>query len=338
MHLSREKYVSYIAGLLVSLTIFSGILLTFGYSPILSLQSIAYGAFGSIYSVSETLVRVPPLLLSALAFLVGFKARFYNIGIEGQIYMGALATYLVSTQLASLPSFISITLMALAAFAGGTAWLAVPLFMRIKLQLNELFPTLVMNFIAVLVISWLTTGPIKDPNANNPQTQAIPSSEWLPILIPGTRLHIGVLFAIALSLVVFLIIYKTVLGFEIRASGLSPRAAQQGGVSLSRSVAAVGLLSGGLAGLAGMFEVAGASHLLAQGFSPGFGYQGIGIAALGSFHPIGALFASFLYSILQIGGETMQRGAGVPIEMIFILQATIVLSVLVVQRLVSGRR
>ncbi len=338
MLIPREKYVSYVAGIFLSLGIFSLILTVLGYSPLLSLQSIAYGAFGSLFSASETFLRVPPLLLSALAFLVAFKARFFNIGVEGQLYIGALVAYLAASQLGGVPSFVAILIVAIAAFLGGFAWLAIPLLMRITLQVNEIFPTLVMNFIATFLISWLTTGPIKDPNVINPQTPPVPASTWLPNLIAGTRLHLGVILAVLLAVVVFVILYKTVLGYEIRAAGSSPRAAKHGGVSISKSLAAVGVISGGLAGLAGMFEVVGTSHLLAQNFSPGYGYQGIGVAALGAFHPLGSLFASVFYSILLIGGETMQRGAGVPIEMTFVLQATIVLSVIIVERWISGRR
>ena len=330
--------MSYAAGMLISFGIFSTILLAIGFSPILSFQSIFYGAFGSLYSAAETFVRVPPLLLSALAFLVGVKSRFFNIGVEGQLYMGGLATYLAASQLNGWPSALALLLVTLAAFLGGTAWLAIPLVMRVRLRVNEIFPTIVMNFIAIFIIAWLTTGPIKDPGAPNPQTPTVPPETWLPILVPGTRFHLGIFIALLMALLIFLILYKTVLGYEIRATGLNPRAAQHGGVNLSRSLVSVGLLSGGLAGLAGMMEVVGGSHMLAQGFSPGFGYQGIGIAALAAFHPIGAILASTLFSILIIGGETMQRGAGVPIEMAYVLQATIVISVLVVQRLVSERR
>ncbi len=336
--LRLDRYGSYAIGAIVSLAMFSGILLVMGFSPILAFDAILYGAFGTVFSATETFVRVSPLLLGALAFLVAFKARFFNIGVEGQLYIGALTAYLAASQLSGVPSLLAIPLVASAAFAGGVAWLAIPLIMRIALGVNEVFPTLVMNFVAVLVISWLTTGPIKDPTAVNPQTARIPDSTWLPIVIPGTRFHLGVFFAILSSVLIYVILYRTILGYEIRAVGLNPKAAKHGGISVARSIATVGFLSGGLAGLAGMVEITGTSHLLAQGFSPGFGYQGIGVAALGGFHPIGALPGSILFAILSIGGEAMQRGAGVPIEVIYILQATVVLSVLIVQRWISLRR
>jgi simple sugar transport system permease protein len=310
----------------------------FGYNPVTSIEGLVSGSFGSVYLASETFVLMAPFLLAALAFLVAFRARFYNIGVEGQLYIGALFAYLVGSQVGGFPSVAAIPLVFLASAAGGILWLALPLLMRIKLQVNEIFPTLVMNFIALDVVNWLTAGPIKDPHSGNLQTPVLPQSTWLPVLIPGTRFNVGIIFAAVAAFGVFFVLYKTVLGFEIRASGTNPRAAQSGGVDVSRSILAVGLMSGGLAGWAGMVVVTGAEHLLAQNFSPGYGYQGIAVAALGAFHPLGTLIASVLYSALSIGGESLQSSAAaIPIELIYVLQAIIVLSVLIVQKLLGDR-
>lgn len=335
--LSAEKYLYYFLGIAASLALFSIILLVFGYNPIASLQGLVTGSFGSVFLASETFVLMAPFLLAALAFLVAYKARFYNIGVEGQLYMGGLFAYLVGSQLGGLPGIIAIPIVFLGSAIGGILWLALPLLMRIKLGVNEIFPTLVMNFIALDIINWLTAGPIKDPNAGNLQTSILPRSTWLPILIPGTRFNAGIIIAILLAIGVFFVLYKTVLGYEIRASGANPRAAKSGGVDVSRSILAVGIISGGLAGLAGMVVVTGAEHLLAQNFSPGYGYQGIAVAAVGSFHPLSTLIASVLYSALSIGGESLQRSAAIPIELIYVLQAVIVLSFLIVQKWLEDR-
>lgn len=273
MTIRSQQSVSYLIGILASLALFSFILAALGFDPIASFGSILYGSFGSIFSISETFVRFSPLLLTSLAFLIGFKARFFNIGAEGQLYMGALGAYMVSSQMGGFPSGISIPLIALAAFLSGAAWLAIPLIMRVKLGINEIFPTVVLNFVAIFIISWLTTGPLKDPNSFNPQTSIIPTSTWLPIIIPGTRLNLGVVLSLVMAIVIFVLLFKTVLGYEIRATGLSPQSARHGGINVTRTIATVGLLSGGLAGLAGMIEVSGAHHLLIQGLSPGFGHS-----------------------------------------------------------------
>ena len=332
------RYLSYLLGIVASLGIFSAILLTFGYDPVTSMEGLVSGSFGTTFLSSETFVLMAPLLLAALAFLVGFRARFYNIGVEGQLYIGALSAYLVGSQLGGFPSAAAIPLVFLASIAGGTLWLALPLFMRIKLKVNEIFPTLVMNFIALDIVNWLTAGPIKDASSGNLQTPVLPGSTWLPVLFQGTRFNLGIIIAGVAAIVVYVVLYKTVLGYEIRASGANPRASQGGGIDLARSILAVGLISGGLAGLAGMVAVTGAEHLLAQNFSPGYGYQGIAVAALGTFHPLGALVASVLYAALSIGGESLQRSAAaIPIELTYVLQATIVLSVLVVQKWLGDR-
>jgi general nucleoside transport system permease protein len=336
--MSLGRSLSYLLGIAASLAAFSAILLTFGYNPITSMEGLAIGSFGTTFLASETFVLMAPLLLAALAFLVGFRARFYNIGVEGQLYIGALSAYLVGSQLGGLPNVAAIPLVLLASVAGGTLWLALPLLMRVRLQVNEIFPTLVMNFIALDVVNWLTAGPIKDPNSGNLQTPVLPQSAWLPVIVPGTRFNVGILVAAAAAILVYVVLYKTVLGYEIRASGANPRAAKGGGVDVSRSVLTVGLISGGLAGLAGMVVVTGAEHLLAQNFSPGYGYQGIAVAALGTFHPLGTFVASVLYAALSIGGESLQRSAAaIPIELTYVLQATIVLSVLIVQKWLDDR-
>ncbi len=332
------KYASYLLGILASLAILSVILLSFGYNPITSMEGLVSGSFGTTFLASETFFLMGPLLLAALAFLVGFRARFYNIGVEGQLYIGALFGYLAASRLGGLPGAVAIPLMLLAAAAGGTLWLALPLLMRIKLQVNEIFPTLVMNFIALDVVNWLTAGPLKDPLSGNLQTPALPQTTWLPVIVNDTQFNVGVIIALVAALAVYFVLYRTVLGFEIRASGANPRAAQSGGVDVSRSVLAVGLMSGALAGLAGIIVVAGVDHVLAQNFSPGYGYQGIAVAALGAFHPLGIVIASVLYAALSIGGESLQQSAAaIPIELIYALQAIIVLSVLIVQKWIDDR-
>lgn len=341
MRASFARPLSYLTGGAVSLAIFSVILLSFGYNPALSIKTLVTGSLGSTFSASETLVQMTPFLLCALAFLVPFKARFYNIGVEGQLYLGALVSFLVATQLGGVPGAVAIPLVVAAGFLGGTLWLAVPLLLKLRLQVNEIFPTLVLNFVALDLVNWLTTGPLKDPAAVNPQTVPVPSSTWLPIVVPATTLTIGVLFAVAASALVYFLMQKTVVGMEIRASGAGPRTAKASGVNVTRSVVIVGLLSGGLAGLGGMIIVTTGNHYIVQNFSPGYGYQGIGVATLAAFNPLGAVLSAFVYAVLWVGGETLQRLPGaqsVPIELIYVLQATIVLTVLLVQRFVSERR
>ncbi len=333
-----EKYMSYPLGIFVAFVVFSIILLLLGYNPLLSLAAITVGAFGTPFSASETFIRFIPLLLTSLAFLVAFKARFLNIGAEGQLYIGALTSYLVAAQMDGVPFIISIPLIMGAAFLGGVAWLAIPIIMRTKLEINEIFPTVVMNFIAMFMLGWLCSGPLKEPGAFNNRTPFLPESTWLITIFPGLRIHVGVFLVVILAILVYLILFKTTLGYKIRAVGQNPQAAKHGGINVTKGIVTAGMLSGGLAGLAGMMEIFGTHHFLLAGFSPGFGFQGIAVAALGNFHPIGVIIAAFFFAVLQIGGQSMQRIAQVPVDMIFVLQAVLVLSVLIVQRWVSLRR
>jgi simple sugar transport system permease protein len=308
-----------------------------GYDPISALVSIPTGAFDRPNSTSETLVRFIPLLLTALAFLITLKARFMNLGVEGQLYMGALLAYLVGAQLENVPAIIAIPVVFVAGFIGGVLWLAIPLFMKVKMGINEIFPTVVMNFIAMFIIAWLTTGPLKDPLSYNARTIFLPESTWLPLVNPGYRLHVGIFLVVLIAVLIYLILFKTTIGYRIRAVGQNSKAAEHGGVNVTRVIITAGLLSGGLAGLTGMLEVFGIHHFLIKNFSPGYGYQGITVAALGSFHPIGALLAAFFLAVLQIGGKTMQE-IGVPPDIIVIMEAVLVLTILIVQKWISSRK
>jgi general nucleoside transport system permease protein len=332
------RYLSYLLGIIASLAIFSVILLALGYKPIASMEGLLSGSFGTTFLTSETSALTAPLLLAALAFLVPFRARFYNIGAEGQLYMGALFGYLAASHLGGLPGAAAIPLMLLAAAVGGILWLALPLFMRIKFHVNEIFPTLVMNFIALDLVNWVTAGPLKNPLSGNLQTRPFPTSTWLPVFVKNTEFNIGIVVAGLAAIAVYFVMQRTVLGYEIRASGANPRGAQTGGISIAKSIIAVGLLSGALAGLAGIIPVAGVDHVLAQNFSPGYGYQGIAVAALGAFNPLGNVISAVLYSALSVGGESLQRSAAaLPIQLIYALQAIIVLAVLIVQSWIGGR-
>jgi simple sugar transport system permease protein len=333
-----QNYLSYPIGLFLALVVFSVTLLLLGYDPISALVSIPTGAFGRFNSASETLIRFIPLLLTATAFLIALKARFLNLGVEGQLYIGALLAYLVGAGMEGFPGFIAIPLIFIAGLMGGVLWLAIPLILKTMRGVNEIFPTVVMNFIAMFIIAWLTAGPLKDPDSYNPRTPFLPETTWLPLIDPAYRLHVFVFLVVIIALFIYIILYKTTIGYKIRAVGQNPRAAEHGGINVTRVVITAGLLSGGIAGLTGMMEIFGVHHFLIQGFSPGFGFQGIAVAALGNFHPIGVIFAAFSFAVLQVGGESMQRGAGIPVDIIFIMQAVLVLTVLIVQKWITTRK
>ena len=292
------------------------------------------GGFGSVFAFSETLTRAIPLMLTGLAATVAFKSRLFNIGAEGQLYMGALAAVAVGglhdgTGLALHPAALFVLMMLAAALAGALLLLG-PALMKARLGVDEVVTTLLLNFIVLLLVSLMLDGPMKDPTAMGwPQSVALMPELELSKLIPQTRVHTGLLWACALSVGLWALMKYTVLGFEIRAVGANARAAAFAGVSVTRTVVTVAMLSGALAGLAGAIEVAGRTSYLTLDMSPGYGYTGIVIAMLAGLHPLGVVAASVGVAGVLVGADSMSRAVGVPTFIADVIVATSLISVLV---------
>ncbi len=292
------------------------------------------GGFGSVFAFSETLTRAIPLMLTGLAAAVAFKARLFNIGAEGQLYMGALAAVAVGGLHGGtgfdLPVPVLFVLMMLAAALAGALLLLGPALMKAKLGVDEVVTTLLLNFIVLLLVSLMLDGPMKDPTAMGwPQSVALLGELELAKLIPQTRVHTGLLWACTLALGLWALLKYTVLGFDIRAVGANARAAAFAGVSVTRTVVLVALLSGGLAGLAGAIEVAGRTSYLTLDMSPGYGYSGIVIAMLAGLHPLGVVLGSVFVAGILVGADSMSRVVGVPTYIADVIVATSLISVLV---------
>jgi len=292
------------------------------------------GGFGSVFALSETLTRAIPLMLTGLAAMVAFKSRLFNIGAEGQLYMGALAAVAVGglhngTGLALHPAALFVLMMLAAALAGALLLLG-PALMKARLGVDEVVTTLLLNFIVLLFVSLMLDGPMKDPTAMGwPQSVALMPELELSKLIAQTRVHTGLLWACALSVGLWALMKYTVLGFDIRAVGANARAAAFAGVSVTRTVILVAMLSGALAGLAGAIEVAGRTSYLTLDMSPGYGYTGIVIAMLAGLHPLGVMAASILVAGVLVGADSMSRAVGVPTFIADVIVATSLISVLV---------
>ena len=292
------------------------------------------GGFGSVFAFSETLTRAIPLMLTGLAATVAFKSRLFNIGAEGQLYMGALAAVAVGglhdgNGLALHPAALFVLMMLAAALAGALLLLG-PALMKARLGVDEVVTTLLLNFIVLLLVSLMLDGPMKDPTAMGwPQSVALMPELELSKLIPQTRVHTGLLWACALSVGLWALMKYTVLGFEIRAVGANARAAAFAGVSVTRTVVTVAMLSGALAGLAGAIEVAGRTSYLTLDMSPGYGYTGIVIAMLAGLHPLGVVAASVGVAGVLVGADSMSRAVGVPTFIADVIVATSLIAVLV---------
>lgn len=300
------------------------------------------GAYGSVFAVSETLTRAIPLMLTGLAATVAFKAKLFNIGAEGQLYAGALAAIAVGGLHGgtawNLPPALLFVLMMLAAAVAGAALLLGPALMKNRLGVDEVVTTLLLNFIMLLLVSLMLDGPMKDPTAMGwPQSVALLSDLELSKLIPQTRVHTGLLWALTLALALWALMKYTVLGFDIRALGANPRAAAFAGVPVTRTVVMVALLSGGLAGLAGAIEVAGRTSYLTLDMSPGYGYSGIVIAMLAALHPLAVVVASLFVAGMLVGADSMSRAVGVPTFIADVIVAASLISVLVATLLTQYR-
>ena len=300
------------------------------------------GGFGSLFALSETLTRAVPLMLTGLAVAVAFQARLFNIGAEGQLYMGALAAVAVGglhggSGLQLPPMLLFPLMMAASALAGGLLLLG-PALLKSRLGVDEVVTTLLLNFIVALLISAMLDGPMKDPAAMGwPQSVALQPALELAKLVPQTRVHTGLLWALCLAALVGLLMRRTVTGFHIRAVGANARAAAFAGVPVRRTVVVVALLSGALAGLAGALEVAGRTSYLTLDMSPGYGYTGIVIAMLAGLHPAGVVAASIFVAGVLVGADSMSRAAGVPSYLADVIVATSLLSVLVAGWLLQRR-
>jgi len=300
------------------------------------------GGFGSVFALSETFTRAIPLMLTGLAAAVAFRARLFNIGAEGQLYVGALAAVAVGGLHGGtgfdLPAPLLFGLMLLAAALAGALLLLGPALLKARLGVDEVVTTLLLNFIVLLLVSLMLDGPMKDPTAMGwPQSVALMGELELSKLVAQTRVHSGLLIAAALAVAVWVLMKYTVLGFDIRAVGANARAAAFAGVPVTRTVVLVAMLSGALAGLAGAIEVAGRTSYLTLDMSPGYGYSGIVIAMLAGLHPLGVVAASVFVAGVLVGADSMSRAIGVPTYIADVIVAASLISVLVATLLTQYR-
>lgn len=304
-------------------------------SPAQIIESIRiYSATGdtgpllkAIYPITESLVTSTPYMFAGLAVAVGFRAGLFNIGAEGQFYIGALASAWVGYSIEGLPWYLHLPLAILAGVLGGAIWGAIPGFLKAKTGAHEVVNTIMMNWIAFRLSDWLLTGPMKAPGFR-PVTSQIETSAELPRLFSDPlRFNAGFFLALAIALGIYWLLFKTTTGFELRAVGANPDGATYAGINIVRNVVLAMVISGGLAGLAGTSQVLGVDHWVGQGFSAGYGFDSIAIALLGKSHPLGVVLAALLFGTLRSGATRMQSMAGIPIDIISIIQGLVIIFV-----------
>jgi simple sugar transport system permease protein len=318
-----------LAAILAALVLAAGLIGAAGVNPLTAYAEMLRGALGSRLSITEMLTRATPLILTGLAAAVAFRARLWNIGGEGQFYVGALTTAWIGHSLA-LPGPIGMAVLMVCGMAAGALLLAGPAFLRLRFGVDEVVTTLLLNFIVILFVGLMIEGPLRDPLAFGwPQSVPVEGAYRLPDLVPRTRLHIGLLVAIAAAGVIWLILTRTVFGVETRAAGLNARAAAFAGISLPKTIMGVALVSGALAGLAGAVEVMGVTGGVTTTMSPGFGYAGIVVAMLAALHPAGVVAAAIFVATVFVGADAMSRATGVPSFIADVIVALSLLTMLV---------
>lgn len=306
--------LAYPVAAIAAAMIFCAILVALsGANPFSVFGLVLKGAAGSQFALFETLTRATPLIFTGLAAAVAFRARLWNIGGEAQLYMGAVAAVIFGTGLLPFPGILLVPILMIAAALAGALTFLGPAFLKTRFGVDEVVTTLLLNFIILLFVSLLLEGPLKDPMGLGwPQSAKVIADAQLPKLVQGKRLHLGFVIAIIAALIVWLINTRLALGYEMRAVGHNARAARFAGMKVDRIMLMTALLSGGLAGLAGMSEVSGLKGNLTLDLSPGFGYAGIVVAMLALLNPLGVVAAAIFVAGIFVGADAMSRSAGVP--------------------------
>jgi simple sugar transport system permease protein len=314
-------------GIVVGAFVVVGVLLVpFGINPLEAYGTMLTGALGSANAVAETLIYATPILLTAIAAIVCFRAGMWNIGADGQLYLGAIAALGLGFNTLGLPSIVLLPAMACAAFVAGGFWGAIPGYLRTRFGANEVIVTIMMNFLAMTLATYLISGPWA--SGTTPVTKPIAAEGYLPVLISGTRLHANLILALVAAVLIHLLLKHTVFGYEIRAIGQNPRAARVAGMPVKKIAFLAFALSGAIAGLAGFGEIAGIHHNMPDQMSPGFGYTGIAVALLANLNPLWAIVSALFLAILNVGANAMQRAIGVPVALVWVIQGFILLALL----------
>jgi simple sugar transport system permease protein len=313
-----------IASLLLALLVGGVVLALAGENPLLVYKAMLRGALGDWNGVAETLVKTTPLLLAGLGVAVAFRMQLWNIGAEGQLYWGAIfATGIGLFLIPTAPGWVMVPAMVIGALIGGGLWGLIPGALRARFGASEIITSLMLNYVAILFSEYLVHGPWRDPQAYGfPGTPRLPDAAWLPHW-GATRVHLGLLFGLIAAAVLWVMLRRTRWGYEIGVMGENPRAALYAGMPTRRTIVLVMAVSGALAGLAGMSEVAGIGHQLQRNLSPGYGYAAIIVAWLARLHPFGAILVAFLLAALTVGGDQIQMSLGLPSAIAPMLQGTI---------------
>ncbi len=326
------RAASPILAISVALLVGAVMLLLLRANPLTAYATMVKGVFGNFYGFTQSLVKATPLLLVGLGICIAFRASVLNIGGEGQIIAGALMATWFSLQFRTWPGWLLIPATMIMGFLAGAFWGFIPGILKARLNVNEILSTVMMNAIGLQLMNLLLRGPLIDPAGVAAgtflhQSERLPRQVWLG-RIEQTQLHTGAIIAVVLAVLVYILLWRTTIGYRIRSVGLSPEASKYAGIPVPFYQALSLTLAGGFAGLAGVIEVIGVQHRLLEGVTSGYGFTGIVAALFGGLHPLGLIPASWLFGSLLVGADMMQRAVQVPSSLIDALLGLIVLLVI----------
>lgn len=330
IHENNRKQTLLNIVLIFAITVAVGtvLILACGANPLKAYGLFINGIFGNPASFAEIFVKACPLILTGLGCAVAFKTGFFNIGAEGQFYVGAMAATIVSLNLTAAPGIVSIILSLLAGFVCGGFWALIAAILKAKFNISEIIVTIMLNYIAINFLGYAVRSFLMDSAGNVPQSAKIAASAQLSSFIPSTRFHIGILIAFVCVIIVWFLMEKTSTGYELKAVGLNKRAAACNGISVMKNIVFSAFLSGGFAAVAGVIEVLAIQKKLLEGISSNCGYTAVLIALIASNNPIGVLAVAILYAAMQIGANSMQRQMGIPSAIVNILIGVVVVLIL----------
>ena len=281
---------------------------------------------GALLPLSETIVSTTPLILTGLSVALAFRVGLFNIGAEGQLYIGSLLAVIVGFSLVGVPWFVHLPLAIAVGFIGGALWGFVPGILKARTGAHEVIVTIMMNFVAYNLIGWsLRTALVQREGRSDAISKIVEPTAWLVPIVQGLRANWGIVLALLAALAVWWLVFRSTKGFEFRAVGFNPRAARYAGMSIAWSTVLSMSIAGGLAGLAGAAVILGGSHTLSPGFSPGYGFDGIVVALVGNTRPLGVVAAAFLFGALRAGATPMQSATGTPLDLVVIIQALVIM-------------
>ncbi len=324
----KQTIINIILILIITVAVGTALILASGANPLKAYGLFFLGIFGNSAGFAEIFVKACPLILTGLGCAVAFKTGFFNIGAEGQFYMGAMSATVISLNLTGAPGIISIILSLLAGFVCGGLWALIAAVLKAKFNISEIIVTIMLNYIAINFMGYSVRSFLMDPAGSVPQSAKIGAGALLPNLIPSTRFHTGIIIALVFVVVVWFLMEKTSAGYELKAVGMNKRAAACNGISVIKNIIFSAFLSGGLAAVAGVIEVLAIQKKLLEGISANCGYTAVLIALIASNSPAGVLAVAVLYAAMQAGANSMQRQMGIPSAIVNILIGVVVVLIL----------